>query len=138
VRRDLERDDELLPVVPYVPFRCPICGAGKPDHKGRGRRPGLRYHQCRCGAAYHSQELRPSEITAWSGREHERPPVVPFVPFLCPRCAANRPFTYGVKGCLRYHRCQGCSIRYRSFEVAREDMHRWRAASSGADAAALP
>ena len=49
-------------------------------------------------------------------------PVVPFCPFRCPRCQASKPFTYGQKGRVRYHRCQECNTRFRSLELRRDQL----------------
>lgn len=46
-------------------------------------------------------------------------PIVPFVPFRCPNCSRHKPFTYKVRGRLRYHKCQACGERYRSWEMDR-------------------
>lgn len=51
-----------LPVVPYVPARCPQCGTRKPRTTGvKETAEGItRYHICRaCGQQYHSRELDP-------------------------------------------------------------------------------
>lgn len=45
-------------------------------------------------------------------------PCVPFVPFRCPFCGRHKPFTYAVRQRMRYHRCQHCGRRYKSWEVA--------------------
>jgi hypothetical protein len=49
-------------------------------------------------------------------------PAVPFCPVRCPRCGAAKPFTYGQKGRIRYHRCQECNCRYRSLELRRDQL----------------
>lgn len=54
-------DDDRLPLVPYVPFRCPFCGASKPFTAGV--RQGKRWHKCqRCGRGYRSIECTPQDI----------------------------------------------------------------------------
>lgn len=53
-------------------------------------------------------------------------PIVPFVPFRCPTCGRHKPFTYKVRGRLRYHRCQHCNQKYRSFEVGADSVGDWR------------
>lgn len=55
----------------------------------------------------------------------DRLPIVPFCPFRCPRCGRSKPFTYGQKGRIRYHRCQECGTRYRSLELGRGDLAAW-------------
>lgn len=52
-------------------------------------------------------------------------PVVPFVPWRCPRCGDAKPFTYGHRGTLRWHLCQGCNTRYRSRELTESEMPGW-------------
>jgi predicted RNA-binding Zn-ribbon protein involved in translation (DUF1610 family) len=48
--------DDSLPMVPYVPFRCPSCGRHKPRTENvRGR---VRRHTCMaCGTRYRSLEM---------------------------------------------------------------------------------
>jgi tRNA(Ile2) C34 agmatinyltransferase TiaS len=58
---------------------------------------------------------RPDEL-------NDQLPVVPFCPFRCPRCTASKPFTYGQKGRIRYHRCQECGTRFRSLELRRDQL----------------
>lgn len=53
--------------------------------------------------------------------------AVPFVPFRCPRCGALKPFTYGLRGRVRYHKCNGCGTRFRSVEMTREECARFDA-----------
>lgn len=57
--------------------------------------------------------------------ERETYPVVPFTPFRCPECGADKPRTYGVNRngypASRYHECIQCGTRYRSLEVHMED-----------------
>mgnify|MGYP001574721486 FL=1 len=51
---------EVVPVVPFLPVRCPQCGAGKPVTDGvRDQRAGrVRYHICQeCRLKYHSIEI---------------------------------------------------------------------------------
>lgn len=60
-RQNQELDDERIPVVPFVAWRCPKCGDRKPrTYSQRGR---IRLHLCqRCGIKYRSLELDdPSE-----------------------------------------------------------------------------
>jgi hypothetical protein len=49
-------EEDMLPLVPFVPFRCPSCGRHKPR---TGRVSGrVRYHQClACGTRYRSLEM---------------------------------------------------------------------------------
>ncbi|MCA3007423.1 MAG: hypothetical protein INH34_03505 [Phycisphaerales bacterium] len=48
--------------------------------------------------------------------------VVPYCPVRCPRCAAPKPFTYGRKLRIRYHRCRDCGAGFRSLELRREQL----------------
>jgi len=65
------------------------------------------------------------------GEEDERfLPIVPFLPFRCPRCSSGKPRTYTVRRdpdapTTRYHRCQSCGQRYRSIELRRSDLRSW-------------
>lgn len=52
-------------------------------------------------------------------------PLVPFCAWRCPRCNDGKPFTYGRRGRLRYHRCQRCSTRYRSMMLDPGDLGTW-------------
>jgi hypothetical protein len=49
-------------------------------------------------------------------------PAVPFCPVRCPRCSAPKPYTYGQKVRIRYHRCQECNTRFRSLELRRDQL----------------
>lgn len=70
------------------------------------------------------------------GSEGDRLPVVPFVPFRCPKCRATKPATYGSTGRLRYHRCKHCGTKFRSLELQPEDVA--RPAGRQAAGASLP
>lgn len=50
---------------------------------------------------------------------------VPFVPFRCPNCGKHKPFTYGVHGKMRYHKCGACGEKYRSWELSAGDVRGW-------------
>jgi transcription elongation factor Elf1 len=54
--RRIDESDDTQPIVPFVPFRCPVCGRHKPiTHGVRGR---IRYHRCAaCGCKYRSYEM---------------------------------------------------------------------------------
>jgi DNA-directed RNA polymerase subunit RPC12/RpoP len=52
-------------------------------------------------------------------------PVVPFVAFRCPRCGRHNPFTDGVIGRLRYHVCQNCGLKYKSYELPATAVRDW-------------
>lgn len=52
-------------------------------------------------------------------------PVVPFVPFRCPRCNAHKPRTHAVRGRTRQHRCQACGLNYRSLELTHAEARRY-------------
>jgi len=56
--------------------------------------------------------------------DDDRIPLVPFVPFRCYYCGAAKPFTFGVRGGKRWHRCKECGRIYRSLECAAEDIPR--------------
>ena len=58
-------------------------------------------------------------------------PCVPFVPFRCPRCGRHKPYTYAVRGRLRYHRCQHCGQRYRSWELDAKAVKDWEPPQGG-------
>ena len=51
----------------------------------------------------------------------ERLPVVPYVPFRCPKCGGV-PRTYGRSGKTRYHHCPSCRINYLSLECNAGDV----------------
>jgi rubredoxin len=59
-----DRDDDRVPVVPFVPFYCPSCGTPKPFTSNvRGR---TRWHRCkRCGLTYKSREMSLDEALGW-------------------------------------------------------------------------
>lgn len=65
-------DDDRIPCVPFVPYRCPRCGRHKPFTSNvRGR---LRAHQCQeCGTKYRSWEMGAADVKGWTGR----PPTDP-------------------------------------------------------------
>lgn len=49
--------------------------------------------------------------------EGESAPVVPFVAFACPNaCSPHWVYTYGVRGRIRFHRCNVCGQVYRSLQ----------------------
>lgn len=64
--KDDNLHDSVLPVVPFVPFRCPSCGRHRPfTGNVRGR---LRRHVCQaCGTKYRSYELPAEAVTKWNG-----------------------------------------------------------------------
>lgn len=52
--------DDRLPIVAFVPFRCPKCGACKP--RTYGQRGRVRYHICsECQTRYRSLEVPPAD-----------------------------------------------------------------------------
>jgi len=55
-----------LPVVAFLPFRCPSCGRHKPfTFNVRGR---IRSHQCQsCGTQYRSWEIDAAQVANWKG-----------------------------------------------------------------------
>ena len=60
-----------------------------------------------------------------SDDDGDRIACVPYVPFRCPRCGRHKPFTYAVRGRLRYHQCQRCRQRYRSYELGAASVVGW-------------
>jgi len=68
---------------------------------------------------------------AFVGEDDDRfLPIVPFLPFRCPRCHSAKPRTYSVRSdtdtpTTRHHRCQSCGQRYRSVELKRDDLRSW-------------
>lgn len=68
-RQQQHDDEDRVPIVPYVAFRCPRCARHKPTtYKVRGR---LRYHRCRaCGCKYRSFEVGADSVKGWTA-----PPV---------------------------------------------------------------
>ncbi len=49
---------EDVPTVPFLPVRCPRCGAGKPITDGVYRAKLRRYHTCQeCDLKYRSIEI---------------------------------------------------------------------------------
>ena len=65
-------DDDRIPCVPFVPYRCPQCGRHKPFTSNvRGR---LRAHQCQvCGQRYRSWEMSAKDVQGF----HGKPPADP-------------------------------------------------------------
>jgi hypothetical protein len=60
-RPPADQDAERSPVVPFVPFRCPHCGAVHP--RTYGQRGRTRYHRCRaCLRLYRSLEIDPDDL----------------------------------------------------------------------------
>lgn len=57
--------------------------------------------------------------------ERDLVPCVPFVPFACPWCNANKPRTTGQSGRKRYHRCQSCGRPYSSWQLEAADVPNW-------------
>lgn len=58
--------------------------------------------------------------------DDERRPIVPFVPYRCPKCKKHRVKTYGQAGRMRYHICLSCGERYNSIELEVDAMKDWR------------
>ena len=52
-----------------------------------------------------------------SPEDEDSLPMVPFVPFRCPKCGRHKPRTQHVRGRLRTHICLACGARYRSIEL---------------------
>jgi hypothetical protein len=67
VTKQVDPDLIFVPVVAFVPFRCPTCGRHKPRTYSVRAFPGLRtvrYHKClACGQKYRSFEFCAEEIT---------------------------------------------------------------------------
>ncbi len=53
---------------------------------------------------------------------YDNSPLVPFVPFSCPDCKQHKPRTHRQQGKIRYHQCGHCGTRYRSIQLAPEDV----------------
>ena len=66
---------------------------------------------------------RPGEL---DDDPNDRRPVVAFVPFMCPSCGAKKPFTGGVRGRTRFHKCRGCGLLYKSREMSIEEVDAFR------------
>lgn len=57
-------DPDQVPIVPYVPPRCPICERSRTKTYGQEGR--IRYHKClRCGRRYRSREMLPHDVKGW-------------------------------------------------------------------------
>lgn len=65
-RQDDAGAEDTLPVVAFLPFRCPSCGRHKPfTFNVRGR---IRSHQCQsCGTKYRSWEIDAAQVAGWRG-----------------------------------------------------------------------
>ena len=65
------------------------------------------------------------------GEDDERYlPIVPFLPFRCPKCNSAKPRTHAVRQSPdapteRRHICHSCGQKYRSFEIKRCELRRW-------------
>jgi hypothetical protein len=55
----IEGENEALACVPFVPWRCPVCGSTKP--RTYGQRGRVRFHEC-CGGRFRSVELTPEQL----------------------------------------------------------------------------
>lgn len=54
-----EREKGVVPVVPFLPVRCPRCGELKPITVGRHPQGKRRYHVCSaCGLKFMSHEIQ--------------------------------------------------------------------------------
>ncbi len=56
----IPHENEAVPCVPFVPWRCPSCRDDKP--RTYGRRGRVCYHQCKCGTVYRSIEIDPETL----------------------------------------------------------------------------
>jgi uncharacterized protein (DUF983 family) len=54
--------------------------------------------------------------------DDDRVPVVAFVPFICPNCGQPKPFTRGVRGRTRWHKCKKCGLTYKSREMTAAEV----------------
>jgi len=63
--------------------------------------------------------------------------IVPFVPVRCPGCGQGKPTTTGRKGQKRYHTCQGCGVKFASWELG-ADAVRWPQAQDAPQPASAP
>lgn len=60
-----EKDEEHIPITPFVPFRCGHCGAARPKPETYGVRGRRRFHRCRvCKTLYRSLEIEESDPKA--------------------------------------------------------------------------
>lgn len=56
--------DQGVPVVPFLPVRCPRCGAGKPITHGILVARKRRYHTCQeCDLRYRSIEISVDDLS---------------------------------------------------------------------------
>lgn len=56
-----DKHGEYVAIVPYVPWRCPKCGARHPRTTGQHVR--IRYHRCQsCGLPFRSLEIDPDRL----------------------------------------------------------------------------
>lgn len=57
-----DRENDDVPIVPFVPAICPFCGGD--ENKVTGTQPlkagRTRYHLCSCGQRFKSREVRPA------------------------------------------------------------------------------
>lgn len=74
-------DPEPLACVPFVPWRCPSCGDGKP--RTYGQRGRVRYHQCQlCLLRFRSLERFPKSVAELMTSPN-MPAPAPQSDFLC-------------------------------------------------------
>lgn len=61
VTSDDDPRGDYVSVVPFVPWRCPKCGARHPRTTGQHGR--IRYHRCQeCGLPFRSLEIEPDRL----------------------------------------------------------------------------
>lgn len=71
-----------------------------------------------------SRVVHPWQEPEGNGDE-DQVPCVPYVPFRCPYCGRHRPYTHGSRGKIRYHKCNSCGRRYRSYELDATAVPNW-------------
>lgn len=73
------------------------------------------------------QRREPFDVKGHEDDDDAQTPCVPYVPFSCPFCGRHKPITSGPQGGgrLRYHKCQACGRRYRSWQLTAADVPDW-------------
>ena len=46
--------------------------------------------------------------------------------FICPNCGERKPFTFGVRGSVRWHKCKKCGLTYKSREMRVDEIDEFR------------
>lgn len=72
-----------------------------------------------------------NEFEPFMGEDDDRfLPIIPFLPFCCPKCGSDKPRTHAVRRdpdapTERSHVCSNCGQKYRSIEIRRGELGRW-------------